>query len=168
MRPSTGTNELNHSYYRGSAISSLHSSQLFHDDTVSTSVLPLVFTQETNGTTSSCSALGPQLPHGHIGSPVLAGPTRNVTGEAMPTSLADALTQLSFPGVCTALQLLNCSLFSRLSYQSPFHPWTPLCRRLHPVRPLRRRPRRRLISLSPRYHSTWQCRRCSTVSTPHL
>ena len=28
--------------------------------------------------------------------PVLAGPTRNVTGEAMPTSLAEALTQLSF------------------------------------------------------------------------
>ena len=29
-------------------------------------------------------------------------------------------------------------------------------------------PRRRLISLSPRYLLTWQCRRLSTVSTPHL
>ena len=44
----------------------------------------------------SGSVSGPQLLHGHIGSPVLAGPTRNVTGEAMPTSLAEALTQLSF------------------------------------------------------------------------
>ena len=51
---------------------------------------------EINDTTPSCSALGPQLLHGYIGSPVLAGPTRNVTGEAMPTSLADAITQLSF------------------------------------------------------------------------
>ena len=29
-------------------------------------------------------------------------------------------------------------------------------------------PRRRLISLSPRYFSTWQCRRLSTGSAPHL
>ena len=34
--------------------------------------------------------------------------------------------------------------------------------------PLRMRPRRRLISLSPCYLLTWQCRRLSTVSTPHL
>ena len=34
--------------------------------------------------------------------------------------------------------------------------------------PLRMRPRRRLISLSPRYLLTWQYRRLSTVSTPHL
>ena len=96
MRPSTGTAELNHSYYMGNSLSVLHSSQQFHDDTVSTSVHPLVSTQETNGTTSSGSAFGPQLPHGPISSPVLAGPTRNVTGEAMPTSLAEAVTQLSF------------------------------------------------------------------------
>ena len=70
--------------------------QQSHDDTVSTSVHPLVSTQETNGTTSSGSAFGPQLPHGPISSPVLAGPTHNVTGEAMPTSLAEAVTQLSF------------------------------------------------------------------------
>ena len=94
--PSTGTTELNHSSYTGNALSAQHSSQQFHDDTVSTSVHPLVSDQETNGTTPSCSALGPQLPHGPISSPVLAGPTRNVTGEAMPTSLAEAVTQLSF------------------------------------------------------------------------
>ena len=34
--------------------------------------------------------------------------------------------------------------------------------------PLRMRPRRRLISLPPRCLLTWQCRRLSTVSTPHL
>ena len=89
-------NELNHSCYTGISLSALHSSQLFHDDTVSTSVHPLVSTQETNGTTSSGSAFGPQLPHGSVSSPVLAGPTRNVTGEAMPTSLAEAVTQLLF------------------------------------------------------------------------
>ena len=96
MRLPTGTSELNRSYYTGNSLSALHSSQQFHDDTVSASVHPLVSTQQINDTTPSCSALGPQLLHGHIGSPVLAGPTRNVTGEAMPTSLADALTQLSF------------------------------------------------------------------------
>ena len=96
VRPSTGTTELIHSYCTGNSLSALHSSQQFHDDTVSTSVHPQVSTQATNGTTSSGSAFGPQLPHGPISSPVLAGPTRNVTGEAMPTSLAEAVTQLSF------------------------------------------------------------------------
>ena len=96
VRLSTGPSELNRSHYTGNSLSALHSSQQFHDDTVSTSVHPLVSTQQINDTTPSCSALGPQLLHGHIGSPVLAGPTRNVTGEAMPTSLAEALTQLSF------------------------------------------------------------------------
>ena len=48
---------------------------------------------------------------------------------------------------------------SRLSYQSPFHSWMLLCRRLHLVTPLRMCPRRRLISRSPRFLSTWQCKR---------
>ena len=80
------------------ATHSLHYTPLqqFHVDAVSTPVQPLVSTQATNNTTPSGSALGPQLLHGHISSPVLAGPTRNVTGEAMPTSLAEAVTQLSF------------------------------------------------------------------------
>ena len=76
VRPSTGTTELKHSYCMGNALSALHSSQQVHDDTVPTSVLPLVSTQETNGTTSSGCAFGPQLPHGSISSPVLAGPTQ--------------------------------------------------------------------------------------------
>ena len=75
VRLSTGPSELNRSYYTGNSLFALQSSQQFHDDTVSTSVHPLVSTQETNGTTSSGSALGPQLLHGHISSPVLAGPT---------------------------------------------------------------------------------------------
>ena len=155
VRPSTGTIEWNRSYYTGKSLSALHSSQQFHDDTVSTSVHPRASTQRFNDTTPSCSALGSQLPHGHIGSPVLAGPTRNVTREAIPTSLA--VTQLSF------LEFLQrCNL-----HQSPFHSWTPLCRRLHLVMPLRMSPRRRLISLSPRYLSTRLCRRLYTVFISH-
>ena len=92
---STGPSELNRSYYTGNSLSALHSFQQVHDGTVSTSVHPRASTQRINDTTPSCFALGSQLLHGHIGSPVLAGPTRNVTGEAMPTSLAEALTQLS-------------------------------------------------------------------------
>ena len=95
-RPSTGTTEWNRSYYTGNSLSALHSSQQFHDDTVSTSVQPLVSTQETNGITSSGSVSGPQSPHGLSSSHVPAGPTRNVTGDSMPTSLAEAVTQLSF------------------------------------------------------------------------
>ena len=52
--------------------------------------------QPTNGTTSSGSVSRPQLPHGLISSHVPAGPTRNVTGEVTPASLAEAVTQLSF------------------------------------------------------------------------
>ena len=96
MSSSTGPSELNRSYYTGNSLSALHSSQQVHDGAVFTSVHPRASTQRLNDTTPSCSALGPQLLHGHIGSPVLAGHTRNVTGEAMPTSLVEALTQLSF------------------------------------------------------------------------
>ena len=96
VRLSTGSSELNRSYYTGNSFSVLHSSQQVHDDTVFTSVHPRASTPRINDTTLSCSALGSQSLHGHIGSPVLAGPTRNVTGEAMPTLLDDALTQLSF------------------------------------------------------------------------
>ena len=42
-----------------------------------------------------------------------------------------------------------------------------LCRRPYLVTSLRMCPRRRLISRSPRYLLTWQCRRFSTVSVPH-
>ena len=53
-------------------------------------------TQRLIDNTPSCSALGSQLLHRNTGSPAFAGPTRNVTGEAMPTSFDVALTQLSF------------------------------------------------------------------------
>ena len=60
--------------------------------------------------------------HGHTGSPVLTGPTRNVTGEAMPTSLAEALTQLSF------LEFVQCCNL----LIAPFQPTQPLV----PISPL--------------------------------
>ena len=56
----------------------------------------LASTQETNDTTSSGSVSSPQLPHSTISSPVPAGPARNFTGEVMPNSFVEALTQLSF------------------------------------------------------------------------
>ena len=93
---STGPSELNHSYYAGNSLSALHSSQQVHVDTVSTSVHSQPTTQRLIDNTPSCSAIGPQLLHRNTGSPALAGPTRNVTGEAMPTSFDVALTQLSF------------------------------------------------------------------------
>ena len=75
--------------------------------------------------------------------------------------LAEAITQLSF---LVFLQRCGVSI-------APLHPSRPtvpmLCRRLHLVTSLRMCPRRRLISRSPRYLLTLQCRRFSTVSVPH-
>ena len=75
--------------------------------------------------------------------------------------LAEAITQLSF---LEFLQRCGVSI-------APLHPSRPtvpmLCRRLHLVTSLRMCPRRRLISRSPRYLLTLQCRRFSTVSVPH-
>ena len=96
MRLSTGPSELKGSYYTGNSFSALQSSQQFLMTRSPRLWIHWSPPRRINDTTPSCSALGPQLLHGHIGSPVLAGPTRNVTGEAMPTSLAEALTQLSF------------------------------------------------------------------------
>ena len=96
VRPPTGTTEWNHSYCTGNSLSALHSLQQLHEDTSSTSVQPLASTQETNGTACSGSVSSPQLPHSLISSQVPAGPTRNVTGEVMPFSLAEAVTQFSF------------------------------------------------------------------------
>ena len=93
---STGPPELNRSYCTSNSLSALHSSQQVHDGTVFTSVHPRASKQRSIDTTPSCSAPGSLLLHDRTGSPVLAGPTRNITDEAMPTSLADALTQLSF------------------------------------------------------------------------
>ena len=96
VRTSPATTEWNHSYNTGNSLSAPHSVQQLHDDAVSTPVQPLVSTQATDDTASSGSVSGPQSPHGSTSSQVPAGPTRNVTGEAIPTSLAEAVTQLSF------------------------------------------------------------------------
>ena len=80
-QPSTGTTEWNHSYYTGNSLSALHSLQQLHDDTVSTSVQPLVPTQATNGTTSSGSVSGPHLPHSLISSHVPADPLATLQGK---------------------------------------------------------------------------------------
>ena len=93
---STGPPELNRSYYAGNSLSALHSSQQVHEDSVSTSVHSQPTTQRLIDNTPSCSALGSQFLHRNTGSPALAGPTCNVTGEAMPISFGVALTQLSF------------------------------------------------------------------------
>ena len=96
MSSSTGPSELNRSYYTGNSLSVLHSSQQVHEDSVPTSVHSRPTTQQVIDNMPPCAAIGPQLLHRNTGSPALAGPTRNVTGEAMPTSFDVALTQLSF------------------------------------------------------------------------
>ena len=96
MSSSTGPCELNHSYYAGNSLSVLDSSQQVHGDSVSTSVHSRPTTQRLIDNTPSWSAPGSQLLHRNTGSPALAGPTRNVTDEAMPTSFDVAPTQLSF------------------------------------------------------------------------
>ena len=168
VSPSTFPSELNRSYYTGNSLSALHSSQQVHDGTVSTSVHPRASTKRINDTTPSCSALGSQLLHGNIGSPVLAGPTRNVTGEAMPTSLAEALTQLSFLEFVQRCNVLaapsqSTQLPASVSLLDAAVQTTSPCEI-----PLRMLPPRRRISMSPRDLLMWQCRRLSTVFTPHL
>ena len=77
MSSSTGPSELNRSYYTGNSLSALHSSQQVHDGAVFTSVHPRASAHSYYTATSA-----------HL---FLRAP-----GEAMPTSLAEALTQLSF------------------------------------------------------------------------
>ena len=96
MSSSTGHSEMNRSYYTGNSLSVLHSSQQVHEDSVPTSVHSRPTTQQLIENMPSCAAIGPQLLHRNTGSPALAGPTRYVTGETMPTSFDVALTQLSF------------------------------------------------------------------------
>ena len=93
---SIGHSVMNRSYYTGNSLSVSHSSQHVYVDSVPTSVHSPPTSQRLIDNTPSCSAIGPQLLHRNTGSPALAGPTRNVTGEAMPTSFDVALTQLSF------------------------------------------------------------------------
>ena len=81
----------------------------FHDDTVSTSVQPLVSTQETYGTMSSGYVSGPQLSHGLISSHVPAGPP-------VPISFLDAAVQATPP----------CNASQDVSTQTSDQPVSPL------------------------------------------
>ena len=146
-----GTTEWNHSCYTGNSFSAPHSAQQLQNGTIATPAPPPAYTQEANGAASSGFVSSPLLSRSAISSQVPACPTRNVTGDVMP--LAEAITQLSFLEFLQRCGIPS-ALPSRLSCQSPFHSWTLLCRRLHLMTPLRRCPRRRLISRSPRYLST--------------
>ena len=166
VRLSTGSSELNRSNYTGNSLSALHSSQQFHDDTVSTSVHPLVSTQQINDTTPSCSALGLSYytatsAHLFLRAPLATSQVK----QCQPRSLRPSRSSHSWSLYSAATSELL--LLSRLSYQSPFHSWTSLCRPPHHVKSLRILPPRRRTSLSPRYLLTRQCRRFSTVSVPH-
>ena len=89
-------------------------SNSYKNGMISTSVQPLAFTQETNGTASSGFVSSPQIPRNAISSQVPAGLTRNVTGEVMP--LAEAATQLSF---LEFLQRCGLSIAPPLPHQIP-------------------------------------------------
>ena len=93
-RPPPGTTEWNHSYYTGNSLSAPHFVQQLQNGVISTSVQPLAYTLETNGTASPGFVSSQQLQRSAISSQVLAGPTRNVTSEVMP--LAEAVTQFLF------------------------------------------------------------------------
>ena len=155
-----GTTECNHSYYTGNSFSAPHSVQQLQNGTIATSVQPLASIQEANGAASSGFVFSSLLSCSAISSQVTAGPTRNVTGDVTP--LAEAITQLSF---LEFLQRCNLLIAPPQPPQLPVP--TLLCRQPHLVTSLRMCPRRRLISRSPRYLLTWQCRRFSTVPAPH-
>ena len=107
---------MNRSYYTGNSLSVLHSPQDVYDDSVPTSVHSPPTPQRLFDNTPSCSAISPQLLHRNTGLPAIAGPIRNATGEAMPTSFDVALTQLSFMELvqrCNALA--TTPLSTRLS-----------------------------------------------------
>ena len=156
MQLPPGTTECNHSYYTGNSFSAPHSVQQLQNGTIATSVQPLASIQKANGAASSGFVSSSLLSCSAISSQVPAGPTRNVTGDVMP--LAEAITQLSF---LEFLQRCNLSIAPPQPPQLPVP--TLLCRRPHLVTSLRMCPRRRLISRSPRYLLTWQCRRLPTV-----
>ena len=91
-----GATRWNHSYYTGVRLSALHSPTATSWCSSSSPVQTLTSTHESNGIASSSSVSSPQLPHSAIRSQVLAVPTRNVTGDVMSATLAEAVTQFSF------------------------------------------------------------------------
>ena len=121
---------------------------------------PLASIQEVDGAASSGFVSSSLLSCSAISSQVTAGPTRNVTGDVMP--LVEAITQLSF---LEFLQRCGVSIAPPQPSQLPVPislldaavQTTPPCGASQDC------PRRRLISRSPRYLLTWQCRRLPTV-----
>ena len=87
-----GTTECNHSYYSGNSFSASHPVQQLQNGTIATPVQPPASIQEANGAVSSGSVSSSLLSSSVTSSQVIAGPTRNVTGDVMP--LAEAITQL--------------------------------------------------------------------------
>ena len=97
VRQPHGTTWLNHSYYTGIQPSALRTLQQLQAGASSSSpVQTLASAQESNGTASSSFVFCPQITHSAISPQVLAGPTRNVTGDVMSATLAEDATQLSF------------------------------------------------------------------------
>ena len=153
--------------YTGNSVSAPHSlQQLQNGDDRQLLCSHLLHIQEANGAASSGFVFSSLLPCSAISSQVPACPSRNVTGDVMP--LAEAITQLSFLEFLQTLRRPDCSSPAASATSPHLTPGCCCAGRLHLVTPFRMCPRRRLISRSPRYFSTWQCRRLPTVSTPHL
>ena len=149
-----GTTECNHSYFTGNPLSAPHSAQQLQNGTIATPAQPLA------------SILCPAQCYHAVQSAHKSLRVPPVMAQVMSCrSLKRSRSSHSLSSYSVAESRLL--LPSRLSHQCPSHSWMLLCRRLHLVTSLRMCPRRRLISRSPRYLLTWQCRRFSTVSVPH-
>ena len=159
-----GTIECNHSYYTGKSFSVPHSVQQLQNGTIATPVQPLASIEEANGAASSGFVSSSLLSCSAISSQVIAGPTRNVTGDVMP--LAEAITQLSF---LEFLQRCGVSIAPPQPSQLPV-PISLLDAAVQTNPPgdvFQDVSRRRLINRTPRFLSMWQCRRLPTVSTSY-
>ena len=163
---STGHSEMNRSYYTGNSLSVLHSSQHVYDDSVPTSVHSPPTSQRLFDNTPSCSAISPQLLHRNTGSPALAGPTRNVTVEAMPTSFDVALTQLSFMELVQRCNILATTSQLLLNITLCLSQ-TLLCRPPRHVEFLMTLPLRRRTSLVHCYPLMLLSRRLPAVRVPY-
>ena len=97
MRLPLGTTEWNHSYYTGNSLSALHSLQQLQAGASSPpSVQMSASTRESHDAATSSSVSCPQVTHSAISPQVQTGPTRTVTSDLLPATLAEVATQLSF------------------------------------------------------------------------
>ena len=162
VRPPTGTTVWNHSYYTGNSLSALHSlQQLQAGASSSSSVQMSASTRVSHGAAPSSSVSCPQVTLS------AAHPQVQMDPPALPQVTFCQLRLLRLPRSSPLLLFWSvASLFTlhrRPSYQSPSHPWTPLCRRFHTVLPLRTFLRRRVLDQSPRYFLMRLCRRLYTA-----